>query len=90
MEGLKKMIQPLVNIIRDEAKELSEKTGKMPYFSKPYPCAIEECLNYFDDFGLTPEDRMTIERLETSTIISLKPRKGSGKRKLYVIKIWVA
>jgi hypothetical protein len=83
-------MQTMSEIIKQEAKDLSEKTGKYPYFSKPYPCAIDECLSYFKDFGAPLENQMTIERLETSTIISLKPRKGSGKRKLYVIKIWVA
>jgi len=80
----------MAELIKREAMELMEKTGKMVYFSKPYSCAMEESLIYFKNWGMPLPGQMTIEKEETQTTISLKPRKGSGKRKLYVIKIWVA
>ena len=84
------MAQTMADIIKKEALELSEKTGKYPYFSKPYPCAMEECLMYFEKWGTPHKDQMTIEHEETQALINLKPLKGSGKRKLFTIKIWVA
>jgi len=61
----------------------------MVYFSKPYSCAMDECLSYFKNY-LIPHDRLSIEKTDTQTNIHIKPIKGSGKRKEYIIKIWVA
>lgn len=83
------MQKTLSDLIKDEAEELSSKTGKYPYFSKPYPCAMEECLSYFKNY-LVPVNRIEINKTENQTEINIKPIKGSGKRKLYTIKIWVA
>jgi len=83
-------MQTMADIIKKEATELSEKTGKYPYFSQPYSCAMEECLSYFEKWGTPAPGQMTIEHEETRTLINLKPLKGSGKRKLFTIKIWVA
>ena len=83
-------MQTMAELIKKEADELENKTGKMCYFSKPYPCARDECLMYFEKWGIPKHGQMTIEREETKTVISLKPIKGSGKRKLFTIKIWVA
>ena len=83
-------MKTMAELIKKESEDLENKTGKMCYFSKPYSCAKEECLMFFEKYGLPKPEQMTIERIETQTTINIKPAKGSGKRKLYTIKIWVA
>jgi hypothetical protein len=83
------MTKKITDLIKEESKLLHNKTGKMCYYSKPFPCAMDECLSHFKGFDAPDNNRLVIERLETSTKINIKPLKGSGKRKLYTIEIWV-
>jgi len=80
------MQKKFVDLLKEEVKRLDG----MVYFSKPYSCATEEALSYFNGYDMPKPGMMTIEREETNTTISIKPMKGSGKRKLYVIRMWVA
>ncbi len=80
------MKKTFVDFLKEEVKRLDG----MVYFSKPYSCATEEALSYFKGYDMPKPESMIIERGEKSTTVSLKPMKGSGKRKMYVIKMWIA
>lgn len=72
---------------------LTEEYNKLDgwvYFSKPYSCCYDECMTHFKGWDMPDPKRMTIERTEREITISIKPLKGSGKRKPYVIKLWVS
>jgi hypothetical protein len=56
------------------------------YCSRPYPCTIMEALAHFRKFD-APDDP-SIEREHNRTTITVKPLKGSGKRKPYIITLW--
>jgi len=79
----------MADIVKQEAIDLENRTGKFVYSSQPYSCAMEECLSYFKKYDIPKKDQMTIERGESLTTINLKPLKGSGKRKVFTIKLWV-
>ena len=81
------MTKKMTDLIKEETALLHDKTGKMCYYSKPYPCAMDECLSHFKGYDAPADNKLVIERLETSTKINIKPLKGSGKRKLYTIAI---
>lgn len=79
----------MADIIKQEAIDLEKRTGKLVYSSQPYSCAMEECLSFFKKYDIPKEEQMTIEKNETSTNINIKPLRGSGRRKIYVVKLWV-
>lgn len=80
------MNKTMVQFLTEEMNKLNG----MVYFSKPYPCCYDECITYFKKWDMPDPKRMTIERTEKEITISIKPLKGSGKRKLYVIQLWVS
>lgn len=71
-----------------EARALSQ--DHIVYFSKPYPCCVDEALSYFRKWDKPDDKSMVITREEKQTTISIKPLKGSGARKPYVIKLWAS
>jgi hypothetical protein len=80
------MKKKMTELLREEALRFNN----VVYFSKPYCCCIDECLSHFKGYDAPEPENMTIERTEKETTIAIKPLKGSGKRKLYVIKLWVS
>ena len=82
------MSKSMVELLTEETNRLEGKG--MVYFSKPYSCCYEEAMNYFRGFEAPNPETYTIERTDKQTTISIKPLKGSRKRKLFVIKLWVS
>lgn len=76
-------------LINDIIKEEAKRFNNIVYSSKPYACALPECLSFFED-RVVDEERYTIEREEGETRIMVKPVKGSGARKIYVIRLWTS
>jgi hypothetical protein len=70
--------------------EESKRFDNVVYLSKPYSCCLDECLGYFAGYILPAPDRFAVERTEKETKIIIKPLKGSGKRKPYIINMWVS
>ena len=81
------MNKTMVDFLKEEMKYFS---GHIVYFDKPYSCASEEALSLFKGYDAPDPKRLTIERTEDSVTISIKPLKGSGKRKPYVIHMWTS
>lgn len=80
---MEKRYKLLIELLRDEVSRL----GGLCYFDKPYLCCSQEALGYFDKI-LYPHNRIEILRDDKSTVISIKPIKGSRKRKPMIIKMW--
>jgi hypothetical protein len=80
------MNKTMADFLKEEMKNLDG----MVYFSKPYPCAETEALMYFKQFNAPAPEQMKIERTEKQITVSIKPIKGSGKRKTFVIRMWVS
>ena len=79
-----------MNSFADLLRKESNRFNNFVYSSKPYSCGINEAISYFKDFKIPKEDQYSIAREEKSTIIDIKPIKGSGKRKHYIITLWVS
>lgn len=79
------MKKTMVQLLTEEMQKLNG----MVYFSKPYSCCYEECMSYFKGWDAPDPSRMTIERTDKQITISVKPLKGSRKRKPYVITLWI-
>ena len=77
-----------MNNLSDLLREEAQRFDNIVYFSKPYSCAMEEALSYFKNYTMPKEDQYTIDRSTSQTVVSLKPMKGSRKRKLYTIVMW--
>lgn len=76
-----------MNTFADLLKEESKRFGGNCYCSWPYSCCVSESLiqaRYYE----IPGDRCNIIRNENLTTIEIKPRKGSRKRKLMIVKLW--
>lgn len=76
--------------ISDLIREESKRFNNFVYSSKPYSCGIDESCMHFKNHLIPQDNRLSITREEKTTTISIKPIKGSGKRKLYIIKLWIA
>ena len=75
----------LTHLLTKEFNRLSQ--FGYPYSNKPYSCGRNECLTHFKGYK-TPAN-MTIERTPKDTTITIKPLKGTGKRKPYIIHLWI-
>jgi len=74
----------MAEFIRKEAKRLD---GYV-YCSYPYSCGLNEAIASFE--GFTVPKHMDVTRGEKETMIKLKPLKRTGRRKLLIIRLWVA
>ena len=80
------MTKTMVEFLKEEASRFNN----VVYFSKPYSCCIDEALGHFRNWDMPKPERLTIERTDKDTKISIKPIKGSGLRKPYVIRLWIS
>ena len=58
------------------------------YCNQPYSCMLSEANNTFNKYNVPSEKQMSINKTEKSIDITIKPLKGSRKRKLYQIRLW--
>jgi len=77
-------MKTIADLLREESKNLNG----FVYVNKPYSCGLDESCTFFKNYSIPTG--YSIEREEKQITISIKPFKGSGKRKLYVIKLWVS
>ena len=77
------MNKTLADLLKTESKHVND---GFCYSTYPYPCHITEALVYAKNY--TIPNNPTITRSDNEVIISLKPRKGSRKRKPMIIKLW--
>ena len=78
-------MQTLADLLSEEAKKLDG----FVYSSFPYSCGMTEALMHAKKCVKPPKDRVDIHREAKKVTIKIKPRKGSRKRKLFTIRLWV-
>lgn len=71
------------------SKIISEEAAKIGalYANKPYSCAVPESVSTYSKYEVNPED-VVIERLPDRTNILIKPVKGTGRRKPFILMLW--
>ena len=72
----------IAKLIESEAR----KNGYL-YSSYPYACGIAEAVIHTRCFVAIAEN-ISIKTDENMTIIAIKPTKGSGRRKIFEIRLW--
>ena len=60
------------------------------YSSWPYSCGLTEACLHAKRYQCPPPSRVDIEREDKQVTIKIKPPRGSGKRKPFTIRLWIA
>jgi hypothetical protein len=81
-----KIMKTMADLLKKEAQRFNNYV----YCNTPYSCGLPEALGTFEEYLIPSDDNIKIERTEKETRITLNPKKGSGKRKPYVVKIWIS
>ncbi len=74
----------LSGLLKQEARRFNN----IVYLNFPYSCCLDEAVSHAAHYQVN-EKNITIDRTDKQTNINIKPTKGSGKRKIMVIKLWV-
>ena len=76
----------LADLLYAEAKRFDS----FVYSSFPYSCGMTEALGYARKCAMPSKCQLKIEHEPARTIITIKPLKGSGRRKPLVIRLWIS
>ena len=80
----------LADLLTHEAHLLNiESPRGFVYSSYPYPCGMTEATMHARRHAHPTSQQLTVTRKPCMTRIQIKPRKGTGKRKPLIIRLWV-
>jgi hypothetical protein len=79
---------PKIKTLADLLKEESRNLVGFVYSSFPFSCGLGEAITHTTKTQAPPPAQMDITREPNRVTISIKPLKGSRKRKPLVIKLW--
>jgi hypothetical protein len=80
---------PTTPSLADVIKEEAQRLDGFVYSSFPYSCGLTEALTHAARYSKPTNGQLSIERQASATTIQIKPRKGSRRRKLLTIRLWV-
>jgi len=84
------MTKTLADLLSAEAHLLEiESPRGFVYSSYPYSCGMTEALGHAKRHPYPTARQLSISREPCMTRIEIKPLKGSGLRKPFVIRLWV-
>jgi len=82
------MNKTFADFLQEKAKELDPTGRHFIYSTTPYSCGLTEAMIHSKRYAYPEKERVIIGKEHHSLRISIKPLKGSGKRKLYTFMLW--